>query len=469
MNQDELEDYLQSLNFREAPVRVTAALPGPIAARQHALAIATESMARATGKGFPVIFDQGYGVTVKDPDGNVFIDLSSGIGVNSVGRCHPRVVEAIAAQARHLMNATDGTHTRRTELSAKISAIMPEGLRGNCRTYYAQSGSGAMETAIKFAKRITGRQQIIAFHGAYHGMYHASNALTTGPHYRQGFGPFMAGVIHAPYPYAYRFPFDTTNRSAEAIAGEYVDHLLNTPYTGADDVAAVVVEPVQGEGGYIPPGPEFLQRVREACDKSGALLIVDEIQSGVGRTGKMWAVEHSGVAPDMLVFGKGMGGDLPMAGVSLRADLSEQVPEHCQPNTFAANALAAGVALANLEILQDPALDLIGRAARLGERVQQQILGWDHPRIGEVRGRGLMIGIELVEDRQTRKPLAAQQVWDVMFRCIDQGVIVAPCGRWGNVLRIMPSLTIPESLMQKGLAVFREELEALRQPGRAAQ
>ncbi|WP_297910568.1 aspartate aminotransferase family protein [Thiomonas sp.] len=456
MNEKELE----SLNFPDAPKIVSSTFPGPKAAAALALSARTESMARGGGR-MPVVMDQAFGVTVRDPDGNTFIDLSAGVGVSSVGRCHPKVVEAIRKQSEIMMHAMDINSSRRTQLAAKISEIMPEGLRGDCITYFTQGGSDALEAAVKFAKRITGRHQIIAFHGGYHGVWHASNALTTGTAYRNGYSPFMGGVIHAPYPYAYRFPFDTTHKSAEQIAGEYVDYLLNTPYTAADDVAAVIVEPVQGEGGYVPPSPEFLQLLRKACDKSGALLVVDEVQCGAGRTGKMWAVEHSGVKPDMLTFGKGMGGDVPMAGVVMRSDLAAKIPDGSAPNTFAANSLSAAVSLTNIELLQDPELKLLQRAHDLGQEAQDYIRGFDCPFVGEVRGRGLMIGIELVEDKATREPLRGENLGKLMNYVLSHGVMMVPCGRYTNVMRVMPSLTIPRSLLFKALDVFRDGLKTL--------
>jgi 4-aminobutyrate aminotransferase len=440
------EAELATLSYPGAPKIITAAVPGPLGAQSLGESLRFESMARGGGD-FPLVFDQGFGVTVKDPDGNLYIDLSAGVGVNSVGRCHPRVVEAIRSQSQQLMHGSDISNSRRTELATRISEVMPEGLRGGCTTYFTQAGSDALETAVKFAKRVTGRQQILAFHGAYHGVWNASNALTTGNQYRSGYGPFMGGVIHAPYPYAYRFPFDTSQKSAEQISGEYVDYLLNTRYTAADDVAAVVVEPVQGEGGYVAPAPEFLRLVRQACDKAGALLIVDEVQAGAGRTGKMWAVEHSGVKPDMLTFGKGMGGDLPMAGLVMRADLARHIPPGSQPGTFAANALSAAVCLTNIELLQDPALDLINRAQRLGVEVMDKMRCIESPIIGEVRGRGLMIGIELVADQTSKTPLSPEKMGKIVIESLRRGVIMVPCGRNGNVLRVMPSLTIPRAYL----------------------
>lgn len=451
------EQELESLSYPGAPSILTLEIPGPRGREVLDQSLQYESMARGGGAS-PLVMDEAFGATVKDADGNLYIDLAAGVGVTSVGRCHPAVVETIRQQTQRLMHGSDISHSRRTELGRKISQIMPEGLRGNCLTYFTQSGSDAVETAIKFARKATGRNQIVAFHGAYHGVWSASLALTTGSKYRAGFGPFMGGVIHAPYPYAYRFPFDTSAQSAERIAGEYVDYLLNTHYTAADDVAAVIVEPVQGEGGYVPPGPEFFQLLRSACDKAGALLIVDEIQAGAGRTGRMWSIEHAGVRPDLLVFGKGLGGDLPMAGVAMRADLAQSILPGSQPGTFAANAVAAAVCLKNIELLQDPQLDLINRAQQVGAEAMARIRAAEHPLIGEIRGRGLMIGIEMVEDRQSRAPLPAQRMGKIVGGCLRRGVVMTPCGRSGNVIRIMPALTIPRKYLFGAIDIFLDVL-----------
>ena len=455
------EAKFQSLHFADAPQIISGELPGPKTREALALSARTESMARGGGR-MPVAMDRAFGATFKDPDGNTYIDLSAGVGVSSVGRCHPKVVQAIREQSEVLMHALEINSTRRTELAAKLSEIAPEGLRGDCVTFFTQSGSDALEAAIKFAKRVTGRHQIIAFHGGYHGVWHASGSLTTGTAYRKGFGAQMGGVIHAPYPHAYRFPFDTTHKSAEQIAGEYIDYLLNTPYTAADDVAAVIVEPVQGEGGYVPPSAEFLQLLRKACDRSGTLLIVDEVQSGAGRTGKMWAVEHSGVKPDMLTFGKGIGSDLPMAGLIMRSDLAAQIPDGSMPNTFAANSLSAAVALTNISILQDPDLDLLNRAHTLGLEAQAHIRAFNSPLVGEVRGRGLMIGIELIEDPLTKAPLAGEKIGQLMGYLLNHGVLMIPCGRYSNVMRVMPSLTISRELFFKALDIFGDALASLK-------
>jgi len=400
------EQELATLSYPDAPKMVTDKVPGPKTKKLLEDSSKYESMARGAGS-FPCVYDQGMGSTVKDPDGNLFIDITAGVAVNSVGRRHPRVVKAIEKQLTELMHATDMTNTRRIELAAKVSGIMPAGLRGDCVSYFTQGGSGALETAIKFARRITGRTQFVAFHGAYHGVWCGSGSLTTGEQYRLGYGPSIPGVIHVPYAYCYRCCFNLEYPSCDLQCAKYVDYVLNTPYTAADDVAMLIIEPQQGEGGYVPPPPGYLEILKAACDKHGALFLADEVQAGTGRTGKMWSIEHSSVVPDMLTWGKGMGGDMPMAGLTLRKDLADKIAEGSQPNTFAGNAAAAVACMTNIDILTENESDLIQRAAQVGEEIKDRLRqGAEETRIiGDVRGRGFMIGIELVKDKETREPL----------------------------------------------------------------
>ena len=451
------EEELEALSFPDAPKIVTDVLPGPKSAALLEEVPNYESMTRGGGR-FPLIFDTGKGVTVLDPDGNLYIDMTAGVAVNSVGRVHPDVIAAIERQSKVLMHGSDISNTKRGELAKKLVSIAPPGLRDNSVAYFTQSGSGAVETAVKYAKRVTGRHQIVAFHGAYHGTWHAANSLTTGEQFRAGYGPFMAGVIHVPYQYCYRCPFGLERSSCGVACAGYVDHVLNTPYTAADDVAAVIIEPLQGEGGYVLPDPEFVQTVKAACEKHGALFIADEVQAGAGRTGKMWSVEHAGVEPDMLTFGKGMGGDLPMAGVLMRRDLAAQLDDHSQPQTFAANALSAEVCMTNLRIIERDGL--VQRAAEVGEEAMQRLraAAEDLEIIGDVRGRGLMIGVELVANRETREPISRDRTGAIVEALLQRGVIMVPCGRYGNIVRVVPSLTIPRSYLNAGIDIMLDVL-----------
>jgi 4-aminobutyrate aminotransferase len=443
------EQELASLSYPDAPRMVTS-VPGPKVTALMEESSKYEALTRG-GADFPCVLEQGRGATAKDVDGNLYIDMAAGVAVNAVGRAHPKVLEAIRRQSENIMHTTDITNPKRIALAKKVSEIMPEGLRGNCHTSFFQAGSDAVETAIKFARKYTGRSQIIAFQGAYHGVWCGTAALTTGHIYRHGWGPLIPGVTHVPYAYCYRCAFNMTYPDCQHQCAKYVDYILNTPYTGMDDVAAVIVESQQGEGGYVAPEPEFFQIIKAACEKYGCLYIADEVQSGAGRTGKMWAIEYAGVKPDMLTWGKGMGGDLPMAGLTYRADIEEKLTPGSQPSTFAGNALSAEVCMTNIDLITDPEADLLGRAQQLGAEIKARLIeAMDVAKcIGEVRGRGLMIGCEVVADRETREPLPPEQVGEIAMKLLNRGILMTPCGRNFNVFRFMPPLTIPRDYALK--------------------
>jgi 4-aminobutyrate aminotransferase len=453
------EAELMELSFPDAPKMVTR-VPGPRVQELMAESAKYEAFTRG-GAGFPVILEHGKGATAIDADGNLYIDMAAGVAVNAVGRGHPKVLEAIRRQSGEIMHTTDITNPKRIELAKRVSGVMPEGLRGDCHTSFFQAGSDAVETAIKFARRHTGRSQIIAFQGAYHGVWCGTSALTTGYNYRHGWGPLIAGVTHLPYAYCYRCAFNMTYPACDLQCAKYVDYVLNTPYTAADDVAAVVIESQQGEGGYVAPPPEFFQIIKQACEKYGCLYVADEVQSGAGRTGKMWCIEHTGVAPDMLTWGKGMGGDIPMAGLTYRADIEKSLSEGSQPSTFAGNALGCEVCLTNIDLITDPEADLLGRATVLGAELRGRLTDamTAVSCIGEVRGRGLMIGVEVVSDRKTKEPLAPQKVGEVAMKLLNSGVLMTPCGRYGNVFRFMPSLTIPREYAVKATDIMIDILK----------
>lgn len=450
-----MEKELAKLSFTGAPKIVTEGFPGPATQEYLDIAFENECMARGGGR-FPLVMAQGKGATIKDPDGNLLIDITAGVAVNAVGRCHPRVIKAMKDQMGTMMHAIDFSSVKRTELSKKVAGIMPKDLKNNCITYFTQSGSGAVETALKFVRKITGRSQVAAFHGAYHGVWFGCNSLTTGDQYRKGYGPFAPGVIHLPYPYCYRCCFGLEYPSCNLQCAKYVDYILNTPYTGADDVGALIIEAQQGEGGYVPPPPGYLEIVKKACEKHGALYISDEVQAGAGRTGKMWCIEHSEVSPDMVTWGKGMGGDVPMGGLSIRKDLAQQIEDHSQPNTFAGNGVSCAACMTNIDILTENDLALVNRAGTLGEKIKEWIRseGEDIRIIGDVRGRGLMIGIEMVEDRETKEPLNPESVGNIVGGMLARGMVMVPCGRFGNVFRFMPPLVITENYAKKAVDIL---------------
>jgi 4-aminobutyrate aminotransferase len=453
------EVELAKLSYAEAPKMVTR-VPGPKVQKLMAESAKYEALTRGGGNA-PMIMEEGKGATVKDADGNTFIDMAAGVAVNAVGRSHPKVLETIRKQSGIIMHTTDITNPKRIELAKRVSGIMPEGLRGNCHTAFTQSGSGAVETAIKFARNYTGRSQFIAFHGAYHGVWMGSAALTTGYRYRHGWGSMMPGVIHVPYAYCYRCAYNMTYPDCDCHCAKYVDYVLNTPYTAADDVAAIIVESQQGEGGYIAPPAEYFQMIKQAAQKYGALYIADEVQSGAGRTGNMWAIEHNNVIPDMLTWGKGMGGDIPMAGVTFNSDINSALVEGSQPGTFAGNALACAVCLTNIDLITDPEMDLMGRASKLGTEIKGlfQEASKTVKLIGDVRGRGLMIGVELVTDKKSKEPLAPDVSNEIASKLLNRGVIMTPCGRYGNVFRFMPPLTVTREMAIKATNIMIDILK----------
>jgi 4-aminobutyrate aminotransferase len=447
------EADLAKLSYLGAP-QILTGIPGPKSMKVLADVPKYESLTRPGGAN-PPVWDEGLGATVKDPDGNLYIDMTAGVAVSSVGRRHPLVVKAMEKQMGKIMHAIEAVHSRRTELAKKISGVMPAGLRGKCVTYFTQSGSGAVETAIKFAHRATGKSQIVAFHGAYHGVWCGSGALTTGDGYR-GYGPMMPDVIHVPYAYCFRCCFGLRYPECNLQCAKYVDYVLNTPYTAATDVAALIIEPQQGEGGYVVPPPGYLESIKQSCEKKGCLFIADEVQAGAGRSGKMWSIEHSNVVPDMLVWGKGMGGDLPMAGVTFRADLAAKMPDASQPGTFAANALSCVVCMTNIDIITDTNSDLMGRAAKLGTELVAELQAGAQKTdiIGDVRGRGFFIGIELVKDKATREPLSDVKVQAILGDLLNKGITCVPCGRYHNVVRFMPSLVITKEYLDKAKSIL---------------
>lgn len=449
------EQELALLSYREMPKIVTNDLPGPKTRRLLEDALRLQSPTRPSVRSSLAIAE-GLGAGIKDPDDNIYIDMSAGVAVSSVGRNHPRVVEAVKSQAEKLMHSAGLVSETTVALAGKLSSVMPEGLRGECFTWFGMSGSAALETAIKFAKAITGRSQIVAFEGAYHGVFHGSLALTTRENFRKPFGPLMPGVIHMPYAYCYHCFIGMQYPSCGVACAKYLDYKLTTPNTGADDVAAVIVEAMQADGGYVVPPVEFYQVLRETCTKKGILLIVDEVQAGAGRTGKMWAIEHTGIVPDMITWAKAVGGDMPLSGLTIHNRYYEKLPQASQVITAAENALANVVGLTNLEILTDKKMNLIERCAIVGEEIKRYLIEASKKSavIDEVRGHGLFIGIELVSDKKSRKPLDPKTVSQILKKCEQSGARVMGCGRYGSTIRLMPPLVITRDHLLKGVNIL---------------
>jgi 4-aminobutyrate aminotransferase len=408
---------------------------------------------------YPFVIARGEGAVVEDVDGNRFLDCAAGIAVNSTGVSHPEVVRAIADQAQQFihMSGTDFYYEPQVRLAEDLASIVP--IDGAVRTFFANSGTEATEAAIKLARYFTKRQGIIAFFGAFHGRSLGALALTASKAVqRRGFGPFMPAVYHAPYPDVYRF-----NGSADACAAaslSFIRDQILVHLAGADEIAAVVVEPIQGEGGYVVPPKAFLQGLRELADEHGILLVVDEVQSGMGRTGRMFASEHFDLKADVVTLAKGIASGLPLGVTCARADVMSW-PPGAHASTFGGNPVACAAANATIRLLKG---GLVDNAAAVGAHLLSGLrdLQAKHRLVGDVRGLGLMIGIELVRDRQTRERAVQERnaLVQAMFR---RGVLALGAGR--NALRLAPPLVLSMDQAGEVLRVIDESLDEVeKQP-----
>jgi 4-aminobutyrate aminotransferase len=427
-------------------------LPGPRAAA--IIARDQAAVSPSYTRGYPLVIERGSGATVEDVDGNVFLDCSAGIAVNATGHSHPDVVRAIADQAARFvhMSGTDFYYDVQVTLAEAIGRIVP--IRGGVKCFFGNSGTEAIEAAIKLARYATGRAGIIAFHGGFHGRTMGSLSLTASQVVqRRGFSPLMPGVYHAPYPYVYRRP---AGLSVDAYVDEclaYIENQLFLQIVSPDEIAAVVVEPIQGEGGYVPAPDRFLQGLRELTRRHGILLVVDEVQSGMGRTGKMFAIEHSGVEPDIVAIAKGIASGMPLGVAATRADLMTW-PRGAHASTFGGNPVSCAAALATIRLLEG---GLVANAADVGGHLagRLQTLAASHRLIGDVRGRGLMIGVELVRDRET-KERAIEERNAVVVSAFERGLLILGAGK--NSVRFSPPLILTREQADVAVGIFDEAL-----------
>jgi 4-aminobutyrate aminotransferase len=396
---------------------------------------------------YPLVVSRGEGAMVEDIDGNRFLDFNAGIAVVATGHCHPKVVEAIQRQAARLihMSGTDFYYENMVELAEKLAAVAPGGVER--RVYFGNSGTEAIEAAIKLARYTSGREKFIAFLGGFHGRTMGSLALTASKSIqRRGFSPLMSGVHHIPYAYCYRCAYGKTPDTCGVECAKVIEDQLVKTVLPADEVAAIVLEPVQGEGGYIVPPQKFIDELARIAKRFGMLLIFDEVQSGMGRSGKMWAADHFNAVPDILAVAKGIASGLPLGATIARAELMNW-PPGAHASTFGGNPVACAAGLMTIELLEQ---ELIANAARMGAYMMDRLRDWParFPIVGDVRGLGLMIGIELVRDQQTREraPAARNRVLELAFA---RGLLVLGAGE--NSIRLAPPLTITRD--QAGFAM----------------
>jgi 4-aminobutyrate aminotransferase len=395
----------------------------------------------------PFVMERGEGAVVEDVDGNVYLDCCAGIAVAATGHSHPDVVAAITGQAKRFLHiSTDYYHEPQVALGEAIAEVAP--IEGRPRTFFSNSGTEAVEAAIKLARYHTRRPNIIAFLGSFHGRTLGSLSLTASRSVqRRGFSPMMPGVYHAPYANPYRPAIDPI----DFIENQILVHLV-----APDEVAAIVVEPIQGEGGYVVPPPAFIQGLSRITKQHGMLLVADEVQSGIGRTGKMFAIEHCGVKPDILVLAKAVASGLPM-GLTVASEDVMDWPAGAHSNTFGGNPVACAAALATLKLVRG---GLMANAATVGEFFQSKLsaLAARHPLIGDVRGRGLMIGIELVRNRQTKERATSERDALVMA-AYRRGLLVLAAGQ--NSVRLSPPLVFTTEQAQTAVGILDESLASL--------
>ena len=400
---------------------------------------------------------RGDGAVVEDVDGNLFLDCAAGIAVTSTGHSHPDVVRAIVDQAQQFlhMSGTDFYYEQQIRLGEEMNAIAP--FNGPKKSFFSNSGTEAIEAAIKLARYRTGRYGIIGFLGGFHGRTLGSLSVTSSKAIqRRGFGPPLSGVFHAPYPNLYRRPAGQSEEECVNACIDYIEDQLLVHLVSPDEVAAVLVEPIQGEGGYVVPPVSYVQRLREITKKHGMLLIVDEVQSGMGRTGKMFGIEHFGVEPDIVAVAKGIASGLPLGVTTARADVMSW-PPGAHANTFGGNPLACAAALATIKLLKE---SLMANAADVGEYLMGGLreLMDKHPLVGDVRGKGLMIGLELVRDRET-KDRATTEREQLVTECFKRGLLVLGAGR--STLRLSPPLVLTRAQADTAVRIIDESLAAL--------
>ena len=408
---------------------------------------------------FKLVAERAHGVWVEDVDGNIFLDCNAGVAVCSTGHCHPEIVRAIQEQAEQLIHmcGTDYYYRHMPQLGQKLEEIVP--VPSPTRTHFANSGTEAVETALKLAMHATGREKFIAFFNSFHGRTLGSLSLTSSKAaQRRGFKRQALDVVHVPYPNEYRNPFsadDCGNGGAGEGALNWIESRLFKTTTPPDEVAAIVVEPVQGEGGYVPSPKNFLSGLRRICDEHGILLIVDEVQSGMGRTGKMFACEHYDVQADVVCIAKGIGSGLPIGATVARADLMNWKPG-AHASTFGGNPVCIAAALKTIELLEG---GLVQNSAEVGAYLKAGLekLQRKHECIGDVRGLGLMIGVEFVEDRASRKP--APELRDrIESACFERGLIILGAGT--NSIRWSPPLILTKANVDVALEIFDEAIAA---------
>jgi 4-aminobutyrate aminotransferase/(S)-3-amino-2-methylpropionate transaminase len=432
-------------------IELKTAIPGPRS--QELLARHDKAVAKPLSIYLPVVVDHGRGALLTDVDGNTFIDFTGGVGCLNVGHAHPKVVAAVQQQAERFFH-TDYTivpYEVYIELAERLVALAP--ISGPARAAFFNAGTEAVENAVKFARSYTKRPAIIGFEGAFHGRTLLSMTLTSKTHpYKAGLGPFAPEVYRVPFPNPYRGI--STEDALAALERAFITQVA------AETVAALVVEPVQGEGGFIPAPKEFMQGLRRICDEHGIVLVVDEVQTGFGRTGTMFAIEQLGVEPDLMTVAKAIAGGLPLSGVIGKAEIMDAPGDSQVGGTYVGNPVAQAAALAVLDVFEEE--QLVPRAAAIGETLRTRMLAWKErfAQIGDVRGMGAMLALELVLDPETKEP-AADLATAVADEAARNGLLLLKSGIYSNCIRVLTPLVITDAELDEALGVWEQALETV--------
>ena len=430
--------------------RISTALPGPKS--QLVIDYDKKYMSPSYMRDYPFVAERGYGAIVEDPDGNAFLDFAAGIAVCSTGHCHPKVVEAIQKQAAELIHiaGNDFYHRHMPQLAERLVGTMPK--PQDYRVFFGNSGTEAVEGAIKLARYATKRDKLIAFYGCFHGRTLGSLSLTASKNtQRKGFGTLLGGVEHIPYPYAYRCALGHTKETCGGEIIELLEQQIFKRLFAPEEVAAIIVEPIQGEGGFIPAPLFFLQELQRVCNRHGIVLIVDEVQAGMGRTGKWWAYDHAGITPDIVLTAKGIASGMPISAFIAKESIMQWKPG-AHGTTYGGNPVCIASALATMELIEG---GLMANAQKVGDYVFGKVNDWPQRFriVGDVRGKGLMIGVEFVRDQKTKEKAA-----DLRDRVIDnafhRGLLTLGSGE--NSIRLSPPLIIDEEQADCAIRIMEE-------------
>jgi 4-aminobutyrate aminotransferase len=448
--------FSSRLSLENAPI-IKTKVPGPKSKQYLDIQDKLETSSRSYTSFFKFAVDYGKGSTIVDLDGNVFIDWFAGVSVLNLGHAHPAVLQALRGQVEKMTHITEVPTEARINYLKTLNSVLPGKMKDNSKILMTVTGADACEAAVSLARYNSKKPTIIAFTGSYHGIAGGIVGATSNYHYRDYAGFGSQNYVYAPYPYPYRFPGKTRAEDISKDVISRIEEMIRDPYSGVPPVGGIIVEPVQGEGGYIIPPDDFLPMLRETCDQHSIPLIIDEVQSGIGRTGKVWASEYQNVTPDIMCISKSIGGGIPFSSVAYRNDF-DQIPKAFHLGTYRGNPLGLAAGAAVLDVVRDE--KFLERVRSKGKYVLSRFeeIQRNSKIIGEARGRGFMIANEIVKNKVDKSPGTelAGMVRENMFQ---KGVLMHTCGHYGNAMRFMAPLTIEDDLLERGISIFEETIK----------